>query len=81
MRTTLTLDDDLAARIRSICGRTGESFRTVVNRLLREGLHSRRERVPKEPFRVRARPLGLRPGLQLDNIADLLEQVDGPAHP
>jgi hypothetical protein len=31
-------------------------------------------------FRVQARDLGLRPGLQLDNVTELLEQIDGPAH-
>ena len=32
----------------------------------------------KEPFRVRGRPMGLRPGLQLTNTQELLEKVDGP---
>ncbi len=81
MRTTLTLDDDVAAKVKAICGRTGESFKAVLNRLLRAGLASGKERRPKEPFRVRARALGLRAGVQLDNVAELLEQLDGPAHP
>jgi len=81
MRTTLTLDDDVAAKVKSICGRTGESFKVVLNRVLRAGLTSMRTQRPKDRFRVRARPLGLRPGVQLDNVADLLEQTDGPAHP
>ena len=37
MRTTVTLDDDVAALIESERARTGESFRAVVNRLLRRG--------------------------------------------
>lgn len=37
MRTTVTLDDDVVALIDSERGRTGESFRTAVNRLLRRG--------------------------------------------
>ncbi len=32
---------------------------------------------PAKPFRVRARSLGLRPGLNLDNTAELLEIVEG----
>ena len=35
MRTTMTLDDDVAALIESERARTGESFRAAVNRLLR----------------------------------------------
>lgn len=37
MRTTLTLDDDVAAMIDRERERTGESQREVVNRLLRRG--------------------------------------------
>jgi hypothetical protein len=37
MRTTVTLDDDVAALIESERARTGESFRAAVNRLLRRG--------------------------------------------
>lgn len=37
MRTTITLDDDVAALIESERARTGETFRAAVNRLLRRG--------------------------------------------
>jgi hypothetical protein len=37
MRTTVTLDDDVAALIESERARSGESFRSVVNRLIRRG--------------------------------------------
>lgn len=37
MRTTVTLDDDVAAIIQSEQQRTGESLRTTVNRLVRCG--------------------------------------------
>ena len=37
MRTTITLEDDVAALIESERARTGESFRAAVNRLLRRG--------------------------------------------
>lgn len=80
MRTTLTIDDDVAAKVKALCRRTGESFKSVLNRILRDGLNARREQQPKEPFRVKARPLGLRAGVQIDNVAELLEQLDGPSH-
>ena len=35
MRTTITLDEDVAALIETECARTGDSFRETVNRLLR----------------------------------------------
>jgi hypothetical protein len=80
VRTTLTLDDDVAAKLKAETRRTGRPFRDVVNDALRRGLLV--SRPPKRaPFRVRTRSLGgLRPGLRLDSIADLLEQIEGPLH-
>lgn len=79
MRTTLTLDEDVAAKLRAESRRTGLPFREVVNETLRRGLASRRATSERKPFKVRARDLGLKPGLSLDNVAELLEQVEGPA--
>lgn len=79
MRTTLTLDDDVAAKLKAEMRRTGKSFREVVNEHLRRGLLARRAASTRVPFTIRARDLGnLRPGLSLDCIAELLEQVEGP---
>jgi hypothetical protein len=80
MRTTLTLDEDVAAKLKDLSRRSGESFRAVLNRVLRDGLNVRRIQRPDKPFRVKARALGLRPGVRLDNIGELLEQLDGPGH-
>ena len=41
MRTTITLDDDVAAAIEAERAATGESFRDAVNRLVRRGLVAR----------------------------------------
>ena len=80
VRTTLTLDDDVAAKVKAESRRSGRAFREVVNDALRRGLMSGRP-VKRAAFRVRARSLGgRRPGLQMDSIADLLEQVEGPLH-
>jgi plasmid stability protein len=81
MRTTLTLDEDVAAKLRAETRRSGRSFRDVVNDTLRRGLATRRAAPTQKPFTVAARDLGkLLPGLSLDNVADLLEQVEGPLH-
>ena len=81
MRTTLTLDDDVAAKLRAEARRSGRSFRDIVNDTLRRGLATRRAAPTQERFTVAARDLGeLLPGLSLDNVADLLEQVEGPLH-
>jgi predicted transcriptional regulator len=80
VRTTLTLDDDVAARLKAEARRTGRSFKEVVNELIRQGLLARREASAAKPFRVRAKPLGLREGLSYENIGELLEVIEGPTH-
>ncbi len=81
MRTTLTLDEDVAAKLKSEARQSGKSFREVVNNALRRGLALRREAKGTKPFRVVARDLGeLRPGLRIDSVADLVEQVEGVRH-
>ena len=80
MRTTLTLDEDVAAKLKSETRRSGRPFRDVVNDTLRRGLAAGVVR-QREPFRVVTRDLGrLRPGLNLDNVSDVLEQIEGPLH-
>jgi hypothetical protein len=81
MRTTLTLDEDVAAKLKAESRRAGRPFREIVNETLRYGLASRRVATQRQAFKITARDLGdLRPGLSLDNIAELIDQVEGPVH-
>lgn len=73
-RTTLTLEDDVAEGIRRVARRTGKPIKTVVNEALRAGL----ARPPAaRRFRVRARDLGARPEVDLDDIEGLLDRIEG----
>ncbi len=79
MRTTVTLDEDVAAKLRAEARRTGKPFKTVLNECLRVALSAGRGRTSSASFRIAARDLGaLRPGLSLDNVAELLDLVEGP---
>jgi hypothetical protein len=81
MRTTLTLDDDVAAKLKAEVRRGNRPFREVVNEMLRLGLASRRASASRQVFQATVRDLGdLRPGLSLDNVGELIEQVEGPLH-
>ena len=80
MRTTLTLDDDVEAKLRAEARKSGEPFKQVVNRVLRTGLNVRTQGAPLPPFKVKARPLGLRPGFSFDKVSELIEQLEGPVH-
>jgi hypothetical protein len=80
VRTTLTLDDDVAVKLKAVARLSGRPFKDVVNEALRRGLVTVRPS-PREPFRVRTRSLGgLRPGFEIDDIGELLERVEGPRH-
>jgi Ribbon-helix-helix protein, copG family len=81
MRTTITLDDDTAAKLKAEMRHTGKSMKETLNEALRRGFAQKRVLAKAQPFRVNARDLGeLRPGLNLDNIGELLEQIEGAQH-
>jgi hypothetical protein len=76
MRTTLSLDDDVARLLNKEVRRSGASFKEVVNRFLRMGLTASKQPVRK-PFRVKPWNLGLPP---FEKVEELLEYLEGPDH-
>ena len=80
MRTTLTIDDDVAERLRRHVRRTGRAYKQLVNEALRRGLDALSREPKAAPFRVKARKMGPRPGLNFDNVGELLERLEGPFH-
>ncbi|MCX7011490.1 MAG: type II toxin-antitoxin system VapB family antitoxin [Candidatus Sumerlaeota bacterium] len=80
MRTTLTIDDDVLDRARALARKLGAPFRTLVNEALRAGLESVEAPARQRRYRTRPHPMGLRPGLNLDNIQELLAQIEGEGH-
>jgi hypothetical protein len=78
VRTTLTLTDDVAARLRAEARRSGRPFKDIVNECLRRGLAQRDQARAGTHFEVKPRNMGpLQPGLSLDNVAELLERIEG----
>ncbi len=77
VRTTLTLDEDVADRLASEARRTGSSYRAVVNAALRRGLDSPDTAAP--PFRLHSTEMRLRPGIEIDDVEGLLDRLDGPS--
>jgi len=79
MRTTLSLDDDLAVKLKSEARRSGLSFRSVVNDMLRRGLSSKSLLPADRSFKVKPKKLGaVRAGVSVDSIARLIDHIDGP---
>jgi hypothetical protein len=74
-RTTLTLDDDVARRLDEETRERHRPLRAVVNDALRRGLEGPKP-AEARPFKVKPRRMGTRPDLNLDSIAQLLDQVE-----
>ena len=76
MRTTLTLEPDVARRLEQEIRRTGRGMKAVVNEALRSGLglSERREKPPR--FEVRPHSFGFKPGVDLDRLNQLLDELE-----
>lgn len=80
IRTTITLDDDVAERVKQQSRSRGESFRETLNRLLRAALVSSEAQPKRRRFRVKPHHGGYHPGLNYDCTESLLDYIEGPQH-
>jgi hypothetical protein len=74
MRTTVTLDDDVAAAVQRLARERGLPFKQALNALLRVGLSSGTS--TSKPYAVPSRALGLRPGVDLDKALRLVGELE-----
>jgi hypothetical protein len=76
MRTTLTLDPLVAARLKTEMRRTGSTLKKVVNEALKRGLgmSGRPERAPR--FEVHPHAFGFKPGIDLDRLNQLVDELE-----
>ena len=82
MRTTLTLDEDVAAKLEAEVRRSGRSFKQVVNEAIRAGLIRRTKEPRSRPaFVIRSKNLGLREGYSYENVEELLDRAEGERRP
>jgi hypothetical protein len=72
------LEDDVRAKLEAEVRKTGKSFKETVNETLRLGLFSREKVGASEPFVIKAKDMGLKPGYNLDKTWELIEEVEGP---
>lgn len=78
IRTTVTLDEDVYARVLEESRRRASPFKQTINDLIRAGLHAK---PAKATFRLVPRDMGVYPGLSYNKTEELLEQLEGPLHP
>lgn len=79
MRTTLTIDDDLAGLLKRRARELGVPFKEAVNRAIRAGLgevaRPRRGAAPKTV----PHSFGFRPGVDLDKLNQLADELEAEA--
>jgi hypothetical protein len=75
MRTTVTLDADIAAKLKEEARRQKTSFKEVLNNSVRRGLQTGVAEATK-PYRLRPRPLRAKPGVNLDRALSMAGEIE-----
>lgn len=75
MRTTISLDPDVAAAVQRLRKERNIGLSAVVNELARAGLAASTKR---KRFVQRSVPMGV--GIDVSNVAETLELLEGPGH-
>lgn len=76
MRTTLTLDDDLAGILEQRAREMGVSFKEIVNRTIRAGLGESAARRRGPAPQVIPHSFGFKPGIDLDKLNQLADELE-----
>jgi hypothetical protein len=74
MRTTVTLDPDVEAKLRSVAHERGQSFKVTLNDAVRAGLV--RSSGSALRYSAPSRPMGVRPGVGLDGALRLASDLE-----
>jgi hypothetical protein len=74
MRTTVTLDADVAAKLKAVARARGISFKQALNQAVRAGLAGPRRSGRR--FAQPTQPMGLRPGFDLDKALKLASALE-----
>jgi hypothetical protein len=75
MRTTVTLDPDVVAKLKEEMRKKDISFKEALNSSVRRGLDSG-ERARSKPYKVRTAKMGARPGVNLDKALRLAGELE-----
>ena len=76
MRTTLTLDNDIADYLKEQARLLDKPFKQVVNETLRRGMSPGIRETPGRPYRVTPIDSEFAPGVDQMRLKDLLEEED-----
>lgn len=76
MRTTVTLEPDVAAKLKKLAHRSGRSFKATLNEILRRGLATQERAAEPRAFVVEPHSGGFRPGVDQAKLNQLVDQLE-----
>ena len=77
MRTTLTLDDYLAAALQALAHTSGKSFKAIVNETIRNGLTTGEKPAPdRGTFKIASAARGFLPGIDPLKLNQLIDELE-----
>jgi hypothetical protein len=74
VRTTVTLDEDVAAKLQQVSRERGVSFKAALNSALRSGLGA--ESPTARPYHMPTRNMGVKKGINLDKALSLAGEME-----
>ncbi len=81
MRTTLTIEDDIAVQIEQLRRYRQTSFKTIINEALRLGMKEmEKPALPGRPFKTKSVSLGKCLIGNIDDIGETLAVAEGEEH-
>lgn len=75
MRTTVTIDPEVAEKLHSYAHRRGLSFKKALNELILRGL-SHQSLVKPERFQIEPHCGGFRPGIDANRLNQLVDELE-----
>jgi hypothetical protein len=76
MRTTVTLEPDLAKKVKALAHRLGLSFKQALNEVIRRGLAAPARREAHARFIITPHAGGFRPGIDPGKLNQLVDQLE-----
>jgi hypothetical protein len=81
MRTTLTLEPDVARRVESELRRTGKTLKAVINEALKAGLGmSKKADAAPAPYEIETFDMGIQPGFDIDRANQFYDELEVEAY-
>ena len=80
MRTTVTIDEDVLDRTRSLAVKLRKPFKSVLNEVLRRGLDQIEQTAKKRAYTTEPHDMRLIQDRNIDNIQEFLAQIEGEDH-